>query len=93
MAEGGGLLNRYRVKSSIGGSNPPLSATKSKLLDFNDLDGANLPDFRAISAQIFHQRISLRVVHLPLRRPSCSRSECVELLIRPWSTPRGHYLW
>ncbi len=26
MAEGGGLLNRYRVKSSIGGSNPPLSA-------------------------------------------------------------------
>ena len=32
-AEGGGLLNRYRVKSSIGGSNPPLSATlQSKLL-------------------------------------------------------------
>ena len=29
MAEGGGLLNRYRVKSSIGGSNPPLSASKS----------------------------------------------------------------
>ena len=27
MAEGGGLLNRYRVKSSIGGSNPPLSAS------------------------------------------------------------------
>ena len=27
VAEGGGLLNRYRVKSSIGGSNPPLSAT------------------------------------------------------------------
>ncbi len=27
MAEGGGLLNRYRTKSSIGGSNPPLSAT------------------------------------------------------------------
>src|SRR5437764_2662204 len=26
VAEGGGLLNRYRVKSSIGGSNPPLSA-------------------------------------------------------------------
>ena len=33
MAEGGGLLNRYRVKSSIGGSNPPLSATlQGKLL-------------------------------------------------------------
>ncbi len=29
MAEGGGLLNRYRVKSSIGGSNPPLSASFS----------------------------------------------------------------
>ncbi len=27
MAEGGGLLNRCRVKSSTGGSNPPLSAT------------------------------------------------------------------
>ena len=29
VAEGGGLLNRYRVKSSIGGSNPPLSASES----------------------------------------------------------------
>jgi hypothetical protein len=29
VAEGGGLLNRYRIKSSIGGSNPPLSATSS----------------------------------------------------------------
>ena len=29
VAEGGGLLNRYRVKSSIGGSNPPLSAIDS----------------------------------------------------------------
>ena len=27
VAEGGGLLNRYRVKSSTGGSNPPLSAS------------------------------------------------------------------
>ena len=27
MAEGGGLLNRYRAKSPIGGSNPPLSAS------------------------------------------------------------------
>ncbi len=26
MAEGDGLLNRYTVKSRIGGSNPPLSA-------------------------------------------------------------------
>jgi len=29
VAEGGGLLNRYRVKSSIGGSNPPLSAIET----------------------------------------------------------------
>ena len=32
MAEGGGLLNRYRIKSSIGGSNPPLSASSSQQL-------------------------------------------------------------
>ena len=31
MAEGGGLLNRCTVKSCTGGSNPPLSATQSKL--------------------------------------------------------------
>jgi hypothetical protein len=31
VAEGGGLLNRYRVKSSIGGSNPPLSASSGFL--------------------------------------------------------------
>ena len=37
MAEGGGLLNRYRVKSSIGGSNPPLSARNlPKLLIVKD---------------------------------------------------------
>jgi hypothetical protein len=30
VAEGGGLLNRYTVKSCIGGSNPPLSASRSK---------------------------------------------------------------
>ncbi len=31
VAEGGGLLNRYTVKSCIGGSNPPLSASRFKL--------------------------------------------------------------
>ena len=35
MAEGGGLLNRYTVKSCIGGSNPPLSA---RLLNINHLE-------------------------------------------------------
>ena len=32
VAEGGGLLNRCRVKSSTGGSNPPLSAIESTCL-------------------------------------------------------------
>ena len=32
MAEGGGLLNRYTVKSCIGGSNPPLSASRFKFI-------------------------------------------------------------
>ena len=31
-AEGGGLLNRYRAKSSIEGSNPSLSARQSSSL-------------------------------------------------------------
>jgi hypothetical protein len=36
VAEGGGLLNRYRIKSSIGGSNPPLSAIySSRTSDFH----------------------------------------------------------
>ena len=33
MAEGDGLLNRYRAKSPIGGSNPPLSATFISVTD------------------------------------------------------------
>jgi hypothetical protein len=32
VAEGGGLLNRYTVKSRIGGSNPPLSASPHKTI-------------------------------------------------------------
>ena len=39
MAEGGGLLNRYRVKSSIGGSNPPLSAITFLAIIINSLRG------------------------------------------------------
>ncbi len=35
MAEGGGLLNRYRTKSSIGGSNPPLSATHLESITYS----------------------------------------------------------
>jgi hypothetical protein len=37
VAEGGGLLNRCRVKSSTGGSNPPLSASKSAVVYFAHL--------------------------------------------------------
>jgi hypothetical protein len=43
VAEGGGLLNRYRVKSSIGGSNPPLSAS---LLNLNTLNPIELSPSR-----------------------------------------------
>ncbi len=37
MAEGGGLLNRYTVKSCIGGSNPPLSASSCKFIQHKHL--------------------------------------------------------
>ena len=36
-AEGGGLLNRYRVKSSIEGSNPSLSASLIIVINFYSL--------------------------------------------------------
>ena len=42
VAEGGGLLNRYRIKSSIGGSNPPLSASSSSLTVDSRLNPANI---------------------------------------------------
>ena len=38
MAEGGGLLNRYTVKSCIGGSNPPLSARSFILFNLTGYD-------------------------------------------------------
>ena len=38
MAEGGGLLNRCRVKSSTGGSNPPLSTIAYKSFIINQQD-------------------------------------------------------
>jgi hypothetical protein len=43
-AEGGGLLNRYRAKSSIEGSNPSLSASESKLFKINNLTTWETPD-------------------------------------------------
>ena len=47
VAEGGGLLNRYRVKSSIGGSNPPLSATESFSRQFWNFSASKPPHLAA----------------------------------------------
>jgi hypothetical protein len=43
VAEGGGLLNRCRVKSSTGGSNPPLSASESFSVIFSNLKSHDSP--------------------------------------------------
>ena len=45
MAEGGGLLNRYTVKSCIGGSNPPLSARNDLRRFRHDHLSSNPTDF------------------------------------------------
>ena len=47
MAEGGGLLNRYRTSNPVGGSNPPPSATTAHL-DF-EVDRA-IANLRRINA-------------------------------------------
>jgi hypothetical protein len=49
VAEGGGLLNRCRTKSSTGGSNPPLSASKTKHFIICNLAAKNTPDLLAKS--------------------------------------------
>ena len=49
MVESSGLLNRRRVKSSTGGSNPPLSASKSVSNPQIDFSIAEL--FAALDAQ------------------------------------------
>ena len=49
VAEGGGLLNRCRTKSSTGGSNPPLSASKTKHFRVCNLATSNKPDLAAKS--------------------------------------------
>src|ERR1019366_5684900 len=49
VAEGGGLLNRCRTKSSTGGSNPPLSASKTKYFRMCNLVAKNKPDLAAKS--------------------------------------------
>ncbi len=59
VAEGGGLLNRYTVKSCIGGSNPPLSASTFVLNNltgcdtFGDTESQRLPSSEQRSQ--FHQ--------------------------------------
>ena len=83
MAEGGGLLNRYRVKSSIGGSNPPLSAialaSTTQLVGYHDgyqflriSQGDSASPFREMPHEV--QSCSLLYTSLPLRsraKPSC----------------------
>ena len=49
VAEGGGLLNRCRTKSSTGGSNPPLSASKTNYLRMCSLLANKRPDLAAKS--------------------------------------------
>jgi hypothetical protein len=67
VAEGGGLLNRYRVKSSIGGSNPPLSASKSLALAYIKEKLRISPVFSGI--QGFISLKNLRILPLFERRP------------------------
>ena len=49
VAEGGGLLNRCRTKSSTGGSNPPLSASKTNYFRMCNLAANNKPGLAAKS--------------------------------------------
>ena len=58
VAEGGGLLNRYRVKSSIGGSNPPLSASESFSRQFWKLSASKSPQLAAKSRILLKQRVA-----------------------------------
>ena len=51
----------------------------------NTLSLLDSPTFRAISAQILHQRISLRVVNLPLSRPSAGKP--YEIAFVDWQMP------
>ena len=67
MAEGAGLLNRYTVKSRIGGSNPPLSATPS-LPDLDMSNAATVPDIPALPqrGERIHALDNLRAVAMLL---------------------------
>jgi hypothetical protein len=58
VAEGGGLLNRCRTKSSTGGSNPPLSAIKSKLFRCATYRIRSSPIWQPNRAFVFLRRIS-----------------------------------
>ena len=56
MAEGAGLLNRYRVYSSIEGSNPSPSAKKAKdvIITMGSIKG-NLPPSTSVLFKSFTQ--------------------------------------
>ena len=78
MAEGGGLLNRYRTKSSIGGSNPPLSASflwnplkTCKLMTMQKVTCCRAPDNMCSNFAIF--------ALLPTRKPNKTDSAWLPL--------------
>jgi hypothetical protein len=52
---GGGLLNRCRVKSSTGGSNPPLSAIESASMWLSTAEPRKARQARAFSSQVLPQ--------------------------------------
>ena len=69
MAEGGGLLNRYTVKSCIGGSNPPLSA-KSRNPNHVAQHRAALSSPEFIMRRMIASRRSLCLARLAATEPT-----------------------
>ena len=60
VAEGGGLLNRCRTKSSTGGSNPPLSASKTNYFRMCSYLLIRGPIWPPNQAFVFLRRISAK---------------------------------
>ena len=65
VAEGAGLLNRYTVKSRIGGSNPPLSATPHSPADSTKrtIEATTLPSLRESRRHLSHQIAAWALLH------------------------------
>ena len=99
MAEGGGLLNRYTVKSRIGGSNPPLSAIlmKPNRIRVDCLEQTDDPELLEAQGRIAD--LVAKDVHAFMARPEKERccfllhlSEGVTDSARPLSAARKHIL-